>query len=454
MKIRRLVSRWLVGSLLSCAAWLVGAQGIRLPGPALTLPEAGATPQRPADYIVAVVNSEPITNHQVRQEMQRLARQLAQTQQAQPDARELASRALERLINERAQLHLARDMGIKIDDAAVDEAELNVARQNQMELAEVHKRLAADGIDRKQFRLQLREQMTLNRLREREVSLKVKVSELEIDQYLRDQQKLQAVAQPADLNLSQVLVALPEDASPTQVAAAQAKAQRVVERARAGEDFSALARELSDAPDAANGGQFGMRPADRYPTLFVEASRELPVGGMTVVRSGAGVHVLKLVDRRGGGMPASTAEQTLASHILLRVTPQLTEAAARARLAEFRARLLEGKVDFATLARENSQDASAAQGGDLGWTGQGQFVPEFEEVMNALEPGQISEPLVSRFGVHLITVKQRRTVTLSQREQREAIRALLREKKLDDSFLIWAQDLRARAYVEMREPPG
>ena len=445
----------LVGSLFCSSVLVVHAQGLRLPAAAAAVPqEAGSnTRQRAADYIVAVVNSEPITSHQVRLEAQRMTRQLSQGQQTLPDPQEMAAQALERLINERAQLQAARETGVKIDDAAVDEAEQNVARQNQLELAEVHKRLAEDGIDRKQFRSQLREQLTLARVRERDVNQKVRVSELEIDQYLRDQQKNQGT-DAQEINISHVLLALPDDASATQVAAAQAKAQAVMERARAGEDFSALARELSAAQDAVNGGQLGMRPVDRYPALFVDATRNLAAAGMVTVRSGAGIHVLKVIEKRAKGMPSSTVEQTLASHILLRVTPTMSESAALAKLAEFRANVLAGKAEFATLAKENSQDGSAAQGGELGWAASGQFVPEFEQVMNGLAPGQISQPLVSRFGVHLITVKQRRTVPLSLRDQRELVKGLLREKKLDDAFVIWAQDLRARAYVEMREPPG
>jgi len=449
---RRVLSL-LAGSLLSGAAVLAHAQGMRLPGIPVVPSEPAIGTQRSADYIVAVVNSEPITNHQVRQETQRLARQIAQSQQVLPDASVIAAQALERLINERAQLQLARETGIRIDDAAVDDAELNVARQNQLDLPEMHKRLAADGIDRRMFRNQLRDQITLVRVRERDINQKVRVTELEIDQYLREQQRNEGLV-PSNLDIAHVLIGLPDNPSAAQVAAAEAKARQVMERARAGEDFGALARELSNAADAANGGRLGLRPADRYPTLFVDASRDLAVGGMVVVRSGAGIHVLKLLEKRAPGMPTSTVDQTLAGHVLLRLSPQMNEAAARQKLAALRTRILAGQTDFATVARENSQDGSAAQGGELGWASPGQFVPEFEEAMNALAPGQISEPVVSRFGVHLITVKQRRNVALSQREQREAIRGMLREKKMDAAFITWAQELRARAYVEMRAPPG
>ena len=437
---------------LSMAALLFAGVAVQAQTVAQPSPGAVATVQRPADFIVAVVNSEPITNQQLRFEVQRVARQLEQTQGSVPDSSELSAQVLERLIGERAQLQLAREIGIKIDDAAVDEAELSVARQNQLDVAQVYRRLEADGISRTLFRNQLREQLMLLRVREREVVQKVRVSELEIDQYLAERQKTTDIA-TMQLDLAHVLIALPDEPTAIQVIAAQDKAQRVLERARAREDFATLARELSQAADASSGGQLGRRPADRFPALFVDAVRDLAVGDMTLVRSGAGFHVLKLVEKRAPGMPASITQQTRASHILLRPSAQLTESAARERLLQLRQRVLAGQADFGTLARENSVDASAAQNGDLGWASPGAMVAEFEDVMNTLAPGQISEPLVSRFGMHLILVTDRRTVSLSLRETRDAVRGILREKKIDDAVLTWAQDVRARAYVEIRQPP-
>ena len=248
---------------------------------------------------------------------------------------------------------------------------------------------------------------------------------------------------------------MPDDANAEQIAARQARAEAVLARVRAGEDFAALAREVSDAADKANGGQLGLRPVGRYPPLFVEATQTLAVGEVSGLRrSGAGFHILKLLERPAAGLllPTATA-QSRARHILLRPGPQLSEAAARERLAALRQQLQAGQADFAALAREVSQDGSAAQGGDLGWASPGMFVPEFEQVMNQLAPGQLSEPLVSRFGVHLIQLLERRQVETSQREQREAVRNFLRERKLDEAFPVWAQDLRGRAYVELREAP-
>jgi peptidyl-prolyl cis-trans isomerase SurA len=208
---------------------------------------------------------------------------------------------------------------------------------------------------------------------------------------------------------------------------------------------------MSDAADRASGGELGLRPVERLPTLFVDAVRELPVGGLAgPLRSGAGWHVIKLVEKSRAA-PAISVVQTRARHILLRPSEQLSERAARDRLAEFKRRVLAGQADFAALAREHSQDGSAAEGGDLGWASPGMFVPEFEQVMNQLAPGQLADPLVSRFGVHLIQVLARRDAALSEREQRELARNLVREKKIAEAFAQWVQDVRGRAYVEFRE---
>jgi peptidyl-prolyl cis-trans isomerase SurA len=361
---------------------------------------------------------------------------------------------LERLISEKAQLQLARELGIKVEEATVDLAEQNVARQNQLEVAELRRRLAADGLTLDRFREELRNQLLITRLRERELESRVKVSDLDVDQYLRELEAgKDSLAQ--EINLAHILVAVPENANDAQIANLRAKAQRAQARARTGEDFATLAREFSDAPGAAtNGGLVGLRSAERYPPLFVQAVQNLPEGGVTeVIRSGAGFHVIKLVERHRAGIPGVNVVQSHARHILLRTGPQLSEAAALQRLAEFKKRVQAGQADFAQLAREFSQDASARNGGDLGWANPGLFVPEFEEALSSLTPGQIADPIVSRFGVHLIQLLERRQAQLTQREQREIARNVVREKKLDEAYAQWAQDVRGRAYVEFREPP-
>ncbi|MFN7855802.1 MAG: peptidylprolyl isomerase [Acidovorax sp.] len=446
-----------------------GAQGLRpsaspggaglarpAPGPSVTVPAANApvsTALREADFIVAVVNSEPITNNEVRLRLARAQAQLAQQGGTMPPRELLAREVLERLILERAQLQLARESGIKADDFAVTQAEELVAKQNGMSVDEVHRRLARDGVSKERFREELRNQLLQQKLREREVESRLKVTDQDIDQFLREQDKGTDIS-AMEINLGHVLVLVPENASPAVVAERQAKAQRAAEKARSGEEFAAVAREFSDAPEGQRaGGLLGLRPADRYPELFVASTLGLPVGSIVgPVRSPAGFHVLKVVERVTAGMP-TTVVQSNARHILLRTGPQLSETAAAARLADYRRRILAGQTDFATLAREHSQDGSAKDGGNLGWANPGRYVPEFERAMDDLKPGEISQPLASRFGVHLIQLLERREAKLTPREQRELLRSAVRDKKLDEAYATWAQEVRGRAYVEFRDPP-
>jgi peptidyl-prolyl cis-trans isomerase SurA len=404
---------------------------------------------------VAVVNSDPITNSELQRSVQRVVKDLSRQRAELPPMEELRKRVLERLINERAQLQVARESGIRVDEAQVDQSEQAIARQNQIDVTELRRRVAADGIDAKQFRNQLRDQITLSRLHEREVQGRLRISEADIDAFIAEQQAGNTEAQAQEVNLAHLLIAVPEKASTDQVAQLQQQAQKVLARARAGEDFAALVQELS-AADRSNGGQLGLRRADRYPPSFITATQSLAVGGVSeLVRSGAGFHILKVAERRAPAAAAvgRTTVQTRARHILLRASEQLTQAQTVARIADFKKRIESGSATFADLAREHSQDGSAPQGGDLGWAVPGMFVPEFEEPMNRLGDGQISAPVVSRFGVHLIQVMERRRVEQSEREVRESIRAQLRESRYDAAFASWAQDIRSNAFVELREPP-
>ena len=430
------------------------AQGLRVPDATTALsPVVGKSTQSQADFIVAVVNSEPITNNEVLRETQREYQQLLQQRRAPPDIKLLLPEVLEALINRKAQLQVARDTGLRVEESAIDQAELSIAAQNQLDVAELRRRIERDGQSVSQFRSQLSDQILLQRLRERDVESRVRVSEQDIDQYLREQ----ASATPAadtQINIAQILVAVPESATPQQVEALKLRAQRAQERARKGDDFAALVREFSDAVDQANGGQLGLRSTNRYPDLFVQATAALSVGDVAdLVRSPAGFHVLKLVEKVRPGAPTMAVTQSHARHILLIPSARLSEADARRKLSEFKKQVVAQQADFATLARDNSQDGSAAQGGDLGWASPGMFVPEFETAMNRLSPGEVSDPVLSRFGLHLIQLLERRKVSLTAEQQREATRAMLREKKLDEAYLSWAQEVRARAYVEMREPP-
>ncbi len=444
---------------LGVAASPAGAQGLRAP-PSLGTPSAGtdqpagrtAERQRPADYVVAMVNAEPVTNNEVRERALRLGQQMVLQGSERPAQSELLQMGLESLINEKLQMQVAAQANVKIDATAIAQAEQRVAAQNRLTLDEVLSRLQEDGISREQFRQTLRNQLTMTKLREREVESRVRVADNEVEQFLAEQRD--APAADVLLNIAQVLVAVPESATEAQRASLQARAQKVLERARAGEDFGALAREFSDGPEALAGGMLGLRPAERYPELFIDSVKVLAVGGIAgPLRSGAGLHVVKLVERRQRGGIPSTVTQSRARHILLRTGAQLSEAQAVQRLDAIRNRVVAGQADFAELAKQHSHDPSAREGGELGWANPGQFVPEFEDAINALEPGQLSTPLVTRFGVHLIQLLERRDTPLGERERRAVARNLVRQKKTEEAFNLWMLEMRGAAFVQMRQPP-
>jgi peptidyl-prolyl cis-trans isomerase SurA len=401
---------------------------------------------RPADFIVAVVNQELVTNAEVRQRVASLRREAAQSGQRLPDDDALLKQGLESLIDERAQLTHARESGVRVDAAELDRTVANVASQNRITLSQLREQLRREGIDYDRFRRNLRDQLLLERVREREVQALIKISESEIDAQLAS--RASGVA-PPEFNLAQLLISVPEGAANPEVAERRAIAEKALARAMAGEDFGKLVAELSNGAKE-QGGALGMRSADRLPDLFVEAVQGLRAGQVhaRLVQSGAGFHVLKLVDKREGGMMVT---QTRSRHILLRTTAQLSQKAAIARLAEFKKQVEAGTASFAQLAREHSEDGSASQGGDLGWAAPGQFVPEFEEAMKPLAPNEMSNPVVSRYGVHLIQVTERREQAVDRKQQREMARNMIREQKFAAAYEEWARDVRARAYVEMRE---
>jgi peptidyl-prolyl cis-trans isomerase SurA len=404
-----------------------------------------------ADFIVALVNSEPITNAELQAQIKQFSEQRAQQRQPLPPAAELRSAVLERMVNERAQLQLAREMGLRVEIGAVDQAQANLAAQNQMDPDQFLQTLAQRGMTQATFRAQIRDQILLSRLHEREVEGRVRITDAEVENALAARQAASNDPMAQEINLGNLLVALPENPSPAQVAQAQARAQQLLARLRAGEQFQDLVKEAS-AAERSNGGQLGLRRADRYPALFVNATQALAVGQVSEpVRSGAGFHLLQVVERRAGSL-VQTVAQTRARHILLRLTPQLNQAQALAQLAQVRQNILTGKTSFEAAAREFSQDGSAAQGGDLGWAGPGMFVPEFEEAMERLKLLEIGAPLVSRFGVHLMQVMERRTVEITAAQLRERLRAELRTQRTEEAFRTWERDVRGRAFVEIREP--
>ena len=402
------------------------------------------------DFIVAVVDSFPITNHEVNVRATLLAQQLRQQQKSVPERNDLLRTGLERLITEKALLQHAKEVGVTVEDDAVNQAEQRVAAQNQITVDALRQKNRTEGVSEGSFRQGLKDQLTLQRLSERNVPSRIKVSDVEIDQAIRERQNASLDNNP-DIELGHILIAVSEKATDAEVSTLQSKAQTALAQLKHGDDLARVAKEFSDGSERDKGGLMGLRSANRYPTLFVDATRNLKVGDATLVRSGAGFHVLKLISKKASSV--LTVTQTHPRHILLRPGGQLSQTTARAQLAEYKRQIEAGKADFAKLAREHSQDASGPEGGDLGWVSPGMFVPEFEEVMNQLQLGQIADPTVSRFGVHLIQVLERREAPITERELRDMARNGLREKKFEETYQLWAQEVRGRAYVEYRDAP-
>lgn len=435
----RLLAAWAMALLLggASASWAQTARD---------------APRPPGDYIVAIVNSELVTAGEIEQRLERIKQDAARTGARLPPDAVLRQQITNALIDERVLVTYARDIGVKVDPAEVDRAIANIAAQNKIPLDQLRDRLQREGIDYGRFRDNLRDQIAVERVRERDVIARIQPTDREIDALL-DQQRA-AAGVSIEYNIAQVLVSVPDGASDAVVAERKTRAESALARVKAGEPFAQVAREMSDDPNRDKGGEIGMRPADKLPDVFVDQVRALEPGQVApaLLRTGAGFHVLKLVDKRDARSFMVT--QTRVRHILLRTSPQLDEEAALRRLADLKRQIETGRISFEQAARENSEDSSAAQGGELGWASPGTFVPEFEKAIAAVPVGGMTDPFVSRFGVHLAQVEERRQVALDPKQQREQARNVLREQKFADAYAEWTRDLRARAYVEMREPPS
>ncbi len=412
--------------------------------------DEGATPS--GDFIVAVVNQELVTAIEIEQRLARVRENAARAGQRLPPESVLRKQILEGLIDERAQMAYARENGPRIDDTELDRAVANVAAQNKVTMAQMREQLAKEGIAFSRFRKNVRDQMLVERVRDREVQSRIRITDADIDALLAKQRADNAAA--PSYNLAQILIPVPENASATDVARLKGRAEAALARIRGGEAFEAEARNIAaDDSDKATSGELGLRPVERLPDAFIEHVRGLSSGqtAATVLRTGAGFHVLKVVERRDG--QAFSLTETHARHILLRPNAQLDQAAVIRQMAELKAQIASGAATFEAIAKARSEDGSAAQGGDLGWTMPGTFVPEFDDAMTALPVGEVSDPVISRFGIHLIQVLERRQAALDIRQEREQARNVLREKKFDEAYAEWNRELRQRTYIEMREPP-
>jgi peptidyl-prolyl cis-trans isomerase SurA len=406
---------------------------------------------QPADFIVAVVNSVPITHSELMAAVKRTTQGLQRQRQVIPAADTLRRKVLDQMISDRAQLQLAQETGIRVDDAAIEQAELDVAGQRQVDLPTLHSQLVKEGLSVEQFRTQIRDRLMLSRLHEREVQSRIRVTDVDVDRAIQEQLESNKDPFLQEINLAQLLIAAPEKATPDQLASLYKYAEKILARIRGGEDFDRWVQNVS-AADRNNGGRLGLRRADQYPQSFVLATEKLPVGGVSeIVRSAAGFHILKVVEKRAPSVLVRTVQQTRARHILLRLSAEMTQTVAQSLLVDLKKQIQIGRATFQDLARAYSQDGSAAQGGDLGWANPGMYVPEFEEALNRLAEGEISNPVVSRFGVHLIEMVERRRVDLNPRDVREMVRSQLRESRFQETYTSWAQEVRDRAFVEIRD---
>ncbi|HEU0201257.1 MAG TPA: peptidylprolyl isomerase, partial [Burkholderiaceae bacterium] len=404
------------------------------------------------DRVVAVVNDEVITRQELDARLQLAESQLQKQRIAAPPRATLARQVLERLIIDRAQLQLARETGVRVDDATVNMQLARIAEANSMTLQSFRERLAAEGVSFNQFRDDVRNEIILARLRDREVDNRIQVSEGEIENFLAEQTGTESST--VEYNVAQIVLRLPENATAETIDKTRVRAEELMRQIRSGADFAQLAASYSAGPEALKGGELGWRTAERLPTIFFEAVKDLTPGSLApIVRSPGGLHILKLAGKRNATdsrLAAGPVQQTRVRHILLRVSEATPESEVKRRLVDLRERVIKGGQDFGQLARLHSMDGSSTRGGELGWLYAGETVPEFERAMNALKLNEVSEPVQSPFGWHLIQVLERRTDESPFERNRLAARQALRERKADEAYRDWLRQLRDRTYVEYK----
>jgi len=405
------------------------------------------------DRIVAIVNNGVITERQLGTRVDMVTRRLQSQAGAQiPSASELQRQVLQQMVTSEIQLQQAQDEGITIDDAAVDQTLQRLAQSNSMTLDQFRARIESEGVKWTTFRGDARDEMTLAELRRRDVDSKITVSDAEVANYLATQHGVSVT--PPDLHLQHLLVAVPDNASAADVQAAETRAQGYIKEAQNGRDFGRLARSNSQAADAKQRGDLGFKAQSALPKEFVDAASTIAPGQVdpTPVRTANGWEVIRLVDRRASNNQADKITETHVSHILLRVGEGMSEADAVRKLMSIKQDIQAGKGSFADYARTSSQDGSAGQGGDLGWISPGQTVPEFERAMNALQPGQISDPVRSQFGYHLIMVQARRVVAASPAQQDDTARQAVGSRKSEQAYADWLRALYDASYVKVLLP--
>jgi len=399
------------------------------------------------DRIVAVVNDQVITRRDLDERVTTVLTQLRQQGTPLPQRDALEKQVLERMISNQVQLQYAKETGLRVDDATLEKTVNRIAEDSKLTPAQLRAALEKDGISFNKFREDIREEITIVRLREREVDNKITIADSEVDNFLSTRQIQEGKTD--EYHLSHILVSVPEQASPERLQERRARAEQALAQIKGGADFRQVAASFSDAPDAVQGGVLGWRETTRLPTIFADAVKGLNAGDSSgVLRSPNGFHIVRVNERRGQAAPLIVS-QTHARHILIKTSELVSESEAKDRAVKLKERL-DNNADFAELSRLQSEDSSASRGGDLGWLSPGDTVPEFEKAMDALKPGQISEVVRSPFGWHLIQVLERRNQDMSQQQQRLRARQALREQRADEAHQEWVRQLRDKAFVDYR----
>lgn len=399
------------------------------------------------DRIIAIVDQGVITEQELNDRVNTVSSQLEKQGTSLPPKEVLEKQILERLIVDSLQLQLASQTGIKVDDTQLDKTIERIASQNKLTVAEFKAALESDGLSLRKFREDIRNEITISRLRERDVDNRLTVSDGEIDNYLTTQAN--RGDEQDEYEISHILIRAPEDSSPEDLEKVRVKTENALQELASGKDFTQVSASFSDTPNALEGGQLGWKNGAQIPTLFLDAVKGMQVGEISKpLRSPNGFHILKLTNRRGG---ASTLmiEQTHARHILIKLTEVVSEKDGKQKMDTIKERLDNG-VKFEDMARQYSEDGSASSGGDLGWVNPGDTVPAFEKTMNELAINEISAPVRSPFGWHIIQVLERRKQDVSKEAARLKARQEIRARKSEEAYQDWVRELRDSAFVELR----
>jgi peptidyl-prolyl cis-trans isomerase SurA len=406
-----------------------------------------ARKHQPLNRIVAIVNDDIIVSSQLEEAITDIVRQMQEKGTPVPEQPILVRQVLERLVMETLQLELAESNGITIDDGTLNDEARQLAAQSGLSLTEFREVLEKQGYSYADFREKLRKELLIQQVRRQMVGSRITVNEQEIDNMLAT---LKASGKGGiEYHLAHILVAIPENAEPDEVTAAEQRARNILERLRNGASFTDIAVAESDSQSALEGGDIGWRSLGQMPSLFLEPVKAMQVGDVSdLIRSPGGYHIITLLEKRGD--ERHIVAQTRARHILLKPDEVNTDEEVQLRIEQLRIRLENGE-DFESLARAHSQDPlSAARGGDLGWLNQGDTVPEFEDIMNRLEPGEISNPFKTQFGWHLLQVTERRNHDSTEEYERSRVRQLIRSRKYDEELFLWLRRLRDESYVDYR----